>query len=140
MGIIVNRPLEVEHIDLDSPVFRWMESSTQPATIFFGGPVEPDGYICLTTSNQSSSGVASIDIESASPVLIEGPHRMFRGYSGWGPGQLENELLLNGWFVVPSIDSDWCTSSPESLWNEVLARQPGELGRFGKFPTDPHLN
>ena len=140
MGVILNRPLEVDHIDPDSPIARWMESSTTPSTIFFGGPVEPDGYICLTPLTSSANAVTSIDIETTSPVHIEGPHRVFRGYSGWSAQQLSDEIRNEGWFVVPSFAEDHFTSSPETLWNRVLARQVGELSRYGQFPTDPHQN
>jgi putative transcriptional regulator len=117
-----------------------MESSTTPSTIFFGGPVEPDGYICLTPLASSSNAVTSIDIETTSPVHIEGPHRVFRGYSGWNAQQLSDEIRNEGWFVVPSVEGDHFTSDPETLWNRVLARQVGELSRYGQFPTDPHQN
>ena len=140
MGVVLNRPLTVDHIDTDSPIFRWMEDAVDPATIFFGGPVEPNGYICLTTDHTSMSGVRSIDIEATSTVHIETPHRLFRGYSGWAVQQLENEIVQHGWYVVRSEPHDAMTSQPDTLWNEVMSRQKGPLQRLGQFPTDPRSN
>jgi len=140
MGLILNRPLTVDQMDTHSPIASWMESSQSPSTIFLGGPVEPNGYICMTPDSTSLSGLRSVDIESISPVHLDGPHRVFRGYSGWGAGQLEDELTFKSWYVVESQSSDRITTSPDSLWNDVLRRQSGPLRRLGLFPSDPEVN
>lgn len=140
MGLILNRPLTVDQMDVHSPIASWMESSQSPSTIFLGGPVEPNGYICMTPDSTSLSGLRSVDIESISPVHLDGPHRVFRGYSGWGSGQLEDELTFKSWYVVPSQLSDKLTTSPDSLWNDVLQRQDGPLKKLGLFPSDPEVN
>jgi len=140
MGLILNRPLTVDQMDTHSPIASWMESSQSPSTIFLGGPVEPNGYICMTPDSTSLSGLRSVDIESISPVNLDGPHRVFRGYSGWGAGQLEDELTFKSWYVVESQSSDRITTSPDSLWNDVLRRQSGPLRRLGLFPSDPEVN
>jgi putative transcriptional regulator len=140
MGVVLNRPLTVETINSDSPIFRWMEDATSPATIFYGGPVEPNGYICLTSDASSLSGVRSIDIEATSSVHIDTPHRLFRGYSGWSSQQLENEIVQQGWYVVESEPQDAMTSNPETLWNRVMSRQEGALHRLGQFPNDLSSN
>ena len=140
MGLILNRPLTVDQMETQSPIASWMESSQSPSTIFLGGPVEPNGYICMTPDSTSLSGLRSVDIESISPVHLDGPHRVFRGYSGWGAGQLEDELTFKSWYVVESKSSDRLTTSPDSLWNDVLRRQSGPLRRLGLFPSDPEVN
>ncbi len=140
MGVIINRPLVVDHIDQDSPVKNWMDSSASPATIFMGGPVEPDGYICLSPHTSAATGITSIDIASSSPVHLDAPHRLFRGYSGWSTGQLENEIALGGWFVVEALPGDVFTKHPDTLWNDILLRQPNQLKRVGLYPTDVHHN
>ncbi len=140
MGVIVNRPLVVDHIDDDSPVKNWMDSSAPPATIFMGGPVEPDGYICLSPHASSATGITSLDIASSSPVHIDAPHRLFRGYSGWSYGQLVNEISLGGWFVVKAEIDDVFTRHPDTLWNDILLRQPNQLKRVGLYPSDVHDN
>jgi len=140
MGLIVNHPLTVDQMDTQSPIASWMESSQSPSTIFLGGPVEPNGYICMTPDAYALSGLRSVDIESISPIHLDGPHRVFRGYSGWGAGQLEDEVTFNSWYIVASQSSDLLTTSPDTLWNEVLQRQTGPLKRLGLFPSDPEVN
>ena len=140
MGLILNRPLTVDQMDTHSPIASWMESSQTPSTIFLGGPVEPNGYICMTPDSSALSGLRSVDIESISPVHLNVPHRVFRGYSGWGAGQLESEVTFNSWYIVPSHSTDLLTTSPDTLWNDVLQRQDGPLKKLGLFPTDPEVN
>ena len=140
MGLILNHPLTVDQMDDNSPIASWMESSQSPSTIFLGGPVEPNGYICMTPDTSALSQLRSVDIESISPVHLDGPHRVFRGYSGWGAGQLEDEVTFKSWYIVSSQASDLLTTSPDTLWNNVLQRQDGPLKKLGMFPTDPEVN
>ena len=140
MGLILNRPLTVDEMDDQSPIASWMESSQSPSTIFLGGPVEPNGYICMTPDSSSLSGLRSVDIESTSPVHLDGPHRVFRGYTGWGASQLEDEVTFKSWYIVPSQSSDVLTNSPDTLWNDVLQRQEGPLKKLGLFPINPEVN
>ena len=140
MGLILNRPLTVDQMDDQSPIASWMESSQSPSTIFLGGPVEPNGYICMTPDSSSLSGLRSVDIESISPVHLDGPHRVFRGYTGWGASQLEDEVTFKSWYIVPSQSSDVLTNSPDTLWNDVLQRQEGPLKKLGLFPINPEVN
>ena len=140
MGLILNRPLTVDQMDDKSPIASWMESSQSPSTIFLGGPVEPNGYICMTPDSSSLSGLRSVDIESISPVHLDGPHRVFRGYTGWGASQLEDEVTFKSWYIVPSQSSDVLTNSPDTLWNDVLQRQEGPLKKLGLFPINPEVN
>jgi putative transcriptional regulator len=140
MGLILNHPLTVDQMDEQSPIASWMESSQSPSTIFMGGPVEPNGYICMTPDSGSLSGLRSVDIESISPVHLDGPHRVFRGYTGWGASQLEDEVTFKSWYIVPSQSSDVLTTSPGTLWNDVLQRQEGPLKKLGLFPINPEVN
>ncbi len=65
---------------------------------------------------------------------------MFAGYSGWGPGQLEDEIEEESWIIVPGLASDVFSASPESLWAEVLGRQGGHIALLASMPLDPQLN
>ena len=66
--------------------------------------------------------------------------RVFAGYAGWGPGQLEGEIVDGGWFVVDAEASDPLSPSPENLWATVLRRQSGTLALFAAYPADPSMN
>ena len=57
-----------------------------------------------------------------------------------GAGQLEGELQEESWFVVEATPGDPFTREPETLWRDVLRRQPGKLAMFAYAPRDPGVN
>ena len=140
MGVILNRPLDAVAGDQTSPLHPWVESAAAPAVLFEGGPVETTGFICLADDSAAPAGVSSMDIIADDAGLVTVPHRVFRGYAGWAPGQLEAEILVGGWYVLPAIPGDPFTSDPAGLWRAVLGRQGGELAAIARFPADPNLN
>jgi putative transcriptional regulator len=115
LGVVINKPTDMtmqvlfERIELEvaSAAERHMES--QP--IMFGGPVQDDrGFVLHTPGAQYSSSLTvtndiafttSIDVLEA-VARGNGPERMLVsiGYSGWSPGQLEDEISRNGWLTV----------------------------------------
>jgi putative transcriptional regulator len=66
--------------------------------------------------------------------------RLFSGYSGWGPGQLESEIDEDAWLVLESRPEDVATNDAERLWSKVLARQPGRLSLLARYPDEPAFN
>lgn len=66
--------------------------------------------------------------------------RLFAGYAGWGPNQLEEEIAVGGWWVVAARAADVTTETPEKLWRDVLRRQGGGLALVSSYPRDPQLN
>lgn len=139
MGVVLNRPDSDAHHDADSPLQRWIHSSAPPYCAFIGGPVEESGFICLRRDSTTLSGVTSVDAMAESPLSDE-PHRVFRGYAGWGPHQLSHEVADHGWFVVPSFPDDVFDNEPSTLWTRVMARQFGTIKRLAHFPDDPEMN
>lgn len=139
MGVVLTRPDALTEIDTDSPLQRWIHSSAAPYSPFIGGPVETANFICLQEDITTTSRVTSVDIMSDVPR--EGfRHRVFRGYSGWGPGQLSHEIKIGGWIVVPSIEGDAFDNDPSTLWSRVLHRQSSAFRKLALFPADPTLN
>ena len=66
--------------------------------------------------------------------------RVFAGYSGWGPGQLETELEEPAWIVAPAEPEDVFASDPDELWRTVLQRKGGMFSLLATMPYDPELN
>ncbi|GAB2780831.1 YqgE/AlgH family protein [Streptomyces daliensis] len=86
--------------------------------------------------------IGLVDLEAPPELLAAelGSLRIFAGYAGWGPGQLENELSEGAWYVVESEPGDVSSPSPEGLWRSVLRRQRSELAMVATYPDDPSLN
>ena len=150
LGVVINRPTEEE---LDEPLDRWEDLQTTPAHIFAGGPVETDALIALALANTPLDDasedlspvvgrVASADL-TADPAFVAGrvsAVRVFRGYAGWGPGQLEGEIMAGAWLVFDAEPDDVFATQPAQLWRTVLRRQGGRLGWLANAPDDLSAN
>ena len=66
--------------------------------------------------------------------------RVFSGYAGWSPGQLEGEVEQGAWWVVDALPGDPFVARPELLWRQVLRRQGPPLALVSTYPDDPALN
>ncbi|NIA24689.1 MAG: hypothetical protein GWP04_03885 [Gammaproteobacteria bacterium] len=144
VGLVLNRPSDVAVAD---HLPEWTHLASDPL-VGFGGPVDTDAAIGLGRGVVQSDlwtpiccGLGLVDL-SRSSTQIEGLEevRVFAGYSGWGPGQLEREIAEAGWFVVDLDDQDVFSSDATLLWSKVLRRQHGDLALFADFPTDPSMN
>jgi putative transcriptional regulator len=147
LGLVLNRPSEVE-VGAVLPE-GWSEVAPQPQVLFVGGPVAPDSVIGLARVAGEgegyvpmSAGLATVDLERTPDSIGHGVSvsRIFAGHAGWGPGQLEGELMVPGWIVVDAEDGDAFTDDPDGLWRAVLGRQPGRLGWLANFPDSLMAN
>jgi putative transcriptional regulator len=146
LGLVLNRPSPEQ---LGEPLDGWVDLQTDPSLVFAGGPVETDALIALARTSQPldeagdhlaplNGDIASADL-AADPALVLSSIsalRVFRGYSGWGPGQLEDEIEAGAWLVLDPDPSDLFTSDPGDLWRNVLRRQPGRLAWLAQAPDD----
>ena len=115
--------------------------------LFTGGPVEQLAVVGLGLARSDvlvperliAGRIRAVDLSEPPDVDVE-LVRVFSGYAGWAPGQLEDELSREDWVVVDAVDDDVSTTDPERLWRTVLARQPGVLRVLANFPDDPRLN
>ena len=147
LGLVLNRPTELL---VAEALPEWRHLASDPPVIHVGGPVEERSGWCLAR-------VTDVDHEGFVPVLGElglldlslDPDRLgglvtelrlFAGYSGWGPGQLDLELATESWIVVDAEVGDPFLPDGDALWSQILARQGGTLARLATFPPDPSLN
>lgn len=150
LGVVVNRPTEL-------PVTRVLESWTSlvgsPEVLFQGGPVATDAALGLAELPNGVDGeplgwrrlygrIGLIDLDTPPELIAGGVRvvRVFAGYAGWSPGQLELEVKDGGWYVVDAEPDDPFTLDPSGLWRRVLRRQSSELALVATFPDDPSMN
>ena len=147
LGLVLNNPT---HTDVAEMIPQWSSFTARPHRFFLGGPVSPESVICLgaVLGGEADSfhtvvgNVGTIDLNHAPSELgldID-QIRVFAGYSGWGPRQLESELAVDAWFVVDADPNDVFMSDPDELWSMVLARQRGPMAWLANYPHDPKLN
>ncbi|MGQ0849676.1 MAG: YqgE/AlgH family protein [Actinomycetota bacterium] len=142
VGVVLNRPSEAP---VDHHLPEWKGRLEEPAVVFVGGPVDQAVAIGVVRADLPSEpiavpGVGLVDLGSDPAAANPGEVRVFSGYAGWGPGQLEGELSEGAWLVVRAEAADIFTDEPEGLWGKVLRRQGGRLAMLATFPDDPSLN
>jgi putative transcriptional regulator len=145
MGIVLNRPSEADV----AAVVPDLEPIAGEAPIFVGGPVQPEALVVLGEFSDPEKAawivVADVGLVSAQAELTELPEavrrgRVYAGFSGWGPGQLEEEIEEDAWIVEPPIPREIFPDDPESLWSDVLERMGGQYALVARMPEDPSLN
>jgi len=145
LGLVLNQPTETR---ADELLEAWGPYVAAPAVAFVGGPVQQhEAVIGLARVASLDPGdgdawqpllgrVGTVDLgrdpQDARPDLES--VRIFAGYSGWGPSQLEAELEAGGWFVVDAHPDDLLTSDPAGLWRAVLRRQGGDVAVSANYP------
>jgi len=149
MGVVLNRATEVAVTDV---LAAWGGLAGEPSVIFEGGPVTPEAAICLVRVrpeaerldgfSRIAGQVGTVDLASDPGPIQEGliGVRVFAGYAGWLPGQLENEISDGSWFVFDALPGDAFAPRPDDLWSMVLRRQGGILAAVAHFPADPTFN
>ena len=150
VGVVLNRPLQVEVGEILDP-WEQLAAEAPPPVVFSGGPVSPDAVIGLAQPvggeppgewKSVVGGVGVVDL-SVSPVdqpVVLRSVRLFSGYAGWGPGQLEGEIAEGGWFVIDAVAGDVMTDDPRALWHDVLQRQGGRRAMLASYPPTPSVN
>ena len=66
--------------------------------------------------------------------------KFFLGYSGWGAGQLDSEMIEKTWLTVEANESLIFSTPPEDIWKSSLKTLGGEYEMMINFPLDPQLN
>ena len=145
LGVVLNRPMDVTVEDA-VPVLGPIVGPGQ--RLFEGGPVRPTSPVLL--AELSHPELADLLVfgtvgflvgevsEDVRPGILRA--RVFAGYSGWGPGQLEREMEEGSWILEPALEEDVFTDAPDALWSRVLERKGPEYRRLSRMPYDPSMN
>ncbi|MBB4925460.1 YqgE/AlgH family protein [Kitasatospora kifunensis] len=151
LGVVLNRPTPVAVNDV---LDGWAQLAGAPSVVFQGGPVGLDSALAVAVIpgepgpedplgwRRVHGAIGLVDLEAPPQVLAGelGGLRVFAGYSGWTPGQLEAEIAEGAWYLVDAEPGDISCLRPELLWRAVLRRQRGALAMLATYPEDPTLN
>jgi putative transcriptional regulator len=146
VGVVLNRP---SHTPVGQVLPDWHDAVSGPAVVFGGGPVQPDGALCLGQLDSDTpymrevvDGVATVDLDGDVAVIapIARRLRVFAGHAGWAPDQLQREIAEGAWWVLAGSPDDLFSERPREMWRLVLRRQPPPLNLMSTFPPDPSLN
>jgi putative transcriptional regulator len=136
LGLVINRPMEIDLSTLFERIDLKLERAPLAGEpVLYGGPVQTDrGFVLHRPVGAWGSTVkvgGTVGLTSSKDVLEAvaqggGPDHLLvtLGYSGWGPGQLEDEIARNAWLTAPA-DADVIFDTPVE---QRLARAFGLLG------------
>ncbi len=131
IGVILNRQ---STLPLSRVFPEAKDPKRQHETIFQGGPVTPTGITALAATHAKVEGATKIldgiyllnDAKLLDKWLAapggNNDLRIYMGYAGWAPGQLEHEVKLGSWFIFPGSMSLIFAPHPESLWLRLIRR------------------
>ncbi len=145
LGLMVNKRSTV-------PVSRALRGVTGAAKhsdpVFVGGPVELDTIFALARAPVRPEGAAEvfgnihfISSRAALEKALSGATnpsglRIYAGYCGWGPHQLENEMRLGGWYIFDRNEDLTFDADPATLWPRLEKKTGGVLARAFPDPRD----
>ena len=147
VGFVLNKPTEylISEVIEDFPEFD--------AKVFYGGPVQLNtlqfiykGENIIDGSLEISPGLywgGSFEILKMlikSNAVNPGDFRFFLGYSGWGEGQIDDELEINSWIVSHTATDNIFSDEPDKLWREVLKSMGKKFAILASFPENPSVN
>jgi putative transcriptional regulator len=145
LGVVLNRSSETS---VEEAVPELAVLAEGMGAVHVGGPVQPSAVVVLADfAEPDDAGALVLDSVGFLPSDVEPESlgelrraRVYVGYAGWGPGQLDDELEEGSWIVEPAVPDDVFTNDPEGLWSAVLRRKGGPFSVLAAMPPDPSLN
>lgn len=147
VGFVLNRPT-------DAYLHQLIEGfGEKQHPIHIGGPVQQDNLFYLHKKGALIPNSHQIgeelywggDVEPLKELLKVGlvePEeiRFYLGYSGWGKGQLMDELGQDSWLVLDAALIDVFEDKPEDMWPKILRALGEQYALWVNTPADPNLN
>jgi len=146
LGLVLNRPGE---LIVGEAAPELADLAGDEALIDSGGPVQTDALLVLAEFDDPAlAGISVVEnvglvgdgMEVEDLVDTTRRVRIFAGYAGWGPGQLDAELDREDWFVAPAGVDDIFNPDADELWRRVLERKGGHFALVARMPIDPSVN
>lgn len=125
-GVIVNRRSDVK---LAAVFPRISGLNQRPDTVYLGGPVARNQLLILLRSNRPRRAaehvVDDIYLSSSRQVLVDALNRaaavrVYAGYAGWAPGQLDREVARGDWHVLPADADTVFSDRPAKVWQDLI--------------------
>ncbi|MEK6244212.1 MAG: YqgE/AlgH family protein [Pseudomonadota bacterium] len=130
VGVIINRPSELKLSQFLSQEFA-TQNYREP--IYIGGPIMRQAIVSVFRSETVPAAAAFHVLKNIYltmhpdniKLLLAAPgaqYRLYAGFAGWAPRQLESEFVRDGWYVLPADEAMLFRISAEGLWEELVER------------------
>jgi putative transcriptional regulator len=125
VGVILNRPTAANHPQTGEPLYS-------------GGPVMREVTVALFRAEQPPPASAfqvlngiylSMHPQNLEPLLARraGDYRLYAGFAGWAPGQLQSEMRRDGWYVMPASAELLFRKDTAGMWDELVRKARGRV-------------
>jgi putative transcriptional regulator len=145
-GLVLNRPSETAVAEA-VPDLVPLVGDDDP--VYVGGPVQESAVLVLAEFDDPDEA-ALLVVDDVGFVPGDGDFgmiatstrraRVFAGYAGWGPGQLEAELEESSWIVEASTGPELFPQPGDDLWGSLLRDKGGLYRVVAMMPEDPSVN
>ena len=147
VGFILNKSIDMNVTEAveDFPEFE--------SKLSIGGPVSPDSIFYIhTLGHKISDSVHIVDdyywggnfIEVEAMIKLgrikNTQIRFFIGYSGWAPGQLDDEIKKQYWLISDLVVDNFITADVDKLWKTAVQNKGGKYAAWSNFPENPTHN
>ncbi|HEV2207740.1 MAG TPA: YqgE/AlgH family protein [Verrucomicrobiae bacterium] len=146
-GLVLNRATGSHAGDM---IVADLPETLKTCPLFLGGPVQPSALSFLHTDSfiPDANVIPNLTLGHSLDTLVElgesfSPMRkvkLFAGYAGWSPGQLEDEMKRKAWLTHPATLDLVFDTGPEELWQKVLREKGGKYRLLAQMPEDVSLN
>ena len=146
-GLVLNRSTKNK---VGEMVVADLPDSLKDCPLYVGGPVQRGALSFLHTDLfiADANVIPNLSLGHSLDELVDigesfSPTRkikMFAGYAGWSPGQLEDEMKRKAWLTHPASLELIFEISPEKLWNKILAGMGWKYKLLAQMPEDLSWN
>jgi len=146
-GLVLNRSSGSKVGDM---IVADLPDMLKGAPLYLGGPVQPSALSFLLTDTflPDANVMPNLTLGHTLDAVMEigesfSPTRkikMFAGYAGWSPGQLEEEMKRNAWLAHPASLELVFDITPEQLWQSILSRKGWKYKLLSQMPEDLSMN
>lgn len=148
LGMVINQPTVLQVSDL------LVDLAGTDFPLYSGGPVNPELihfiHRCpdkISAGQELGKGIfwggnyEELKEGMLNQKIAKEEIRVFIGYAGWNPGQLQDELTANTWIVSDQYDADMVFNlNEEQLWKDVVINMGPRYAHISQFPKNPNLN
>lgn len=130
VGVIINRPTKLALSQFLSGEF---DTRNYRDPIFFGGPVMRQAIVAVYRS-ETPPAAASFHVLKNLYLTMHADnlkrmlgtpgarYRLYAGFSGWAPRQLQSEFTDDGWYVLPADEATVFRTATDGMWEELVTR------------------
>ena len=146
-GLVLNRAMGKNVGDV---IVADLPEALKDCPLYEGGPVQPSALSFLHSDALVLDGnvIPNLSLGHSVDELVELGEafstarklKMFAGYAGWSPGQLDNEMKHKAWLTHPASLELVFDTAPEQLWQVILRRKGGKYRLLAQSPEDLSLN